>query len=181
MSESSLSRSADIIEKITVSVGRLSSAAYPLLVVVVIVNVIFRYVFSRGMIELEEVQWHLYSLGFLLGYAWTYAENEHVRVDVFYHQFSERTKALIEFLGCLFLLLPFSLSITYFSLDFVLNSWSLGEGSDNPSGLPARYIIKAVMTVGLSFLCLQCLATLARAFLKLRTVSSSGKETDLGS
>lgn len=181
MNESSLSRSADIIEKFTVSVGRLSSAAYPLLVIVVIVNVIFRYVFSRGMIELEEVQWHLYSLGFLLGYAWTYAENEHVRVDIFYHQFSERTKALIEFFGCLFLLLPFSLSITYFSFDFVANSWRLGEGSDNPSGLPARYIIKGVMTVGLTLLCLQGIATLMRAYLKLKSTATSEKEMTRGS
>lgn len=166
--ELSLSKLVDYIESLTITVGRLASWVYPLLVFVVCINVIMRYGFSIGMIEMEEVQWHLYSIGFLLAIAWTYAEDEHVRVDLIHHNLNKRAKAYIEFFGCLFLLLPFSAFLTYYSYDFVLYSWQLKEGSDNPSGLPARYIIKGCITLGVGLMTLQSIATLTRSFLILK-------------
>ncbi|MEP3244851.1 MAG: TRAP transporter small permease subunit [Sneathiella sp.] len=158
----SLKRSADLIETITISAGRIASTAYLLLILVVIVNVVLRYFFSRGMIELEEVQWHLYSIGFLIGLAWTHAENEHVRVDIFHQYFSYKLKAVIDLIGGVVLLASFSFILFYFSISFVENSWAVREGSDNPSGLPARYVIKTVMSVGLALLSLQSVASILR-------------------
>ncbi len=124
----SLKTLVDGLEYITIHVGRLASWVYPLLVFVVCINVTLRYGFSLGLIEMEELQWHLYSIGFLCALAWTYAEDEHVRVDLFHHRFSVQRKAKIEFFGCLLMLLPFSCVVAYYSIDFVLFSWSIKEG-----------------------------------------------------
>ncbi|MCG8490675.1 MAG: TRAP transporter small permease subunit [Sneathiellales bacterium] len=165
-----LERFADGIEILTRSAGRMASVCYLLLIIVVLLNVTLRYFFSMGMIEMEEIQWHLYSVGFLLGLAWTQAENSHVRVDILHQRFSARTAALVDLLGHLFLLMPFTVFVFFYSIDFVGNSWALREGSDNPSGLPARYAIKTVMSAGLLFLFLQSVASSVRMISRLRCV-----------
>ena len=43
-----------------------------ILLAVIVVNVISRYVFSQGHIELEELQWHLYSIGFIFGISYVF-------------------------------------------------------------------------------------------------------------
>lgn len=163
-----LERFADGIEYLTRSAGRLASICYLLLITVVLLNVTLRYFFSMGMIEMEEIQWHLYSVGFLIGIAWTQSENSHVRVDILHQRFSPKISALVDLLGHLFLLMPFTIFVFYYSLEFVVNSWALREGSDNPSGLPARYLIKTVMSIGLLLLFLQSVASSIRMINILR-------------
>lgn len=158
---------ADAIDGVSRAVGRSVAWVYPILVLVVILNVVLRYVFSRGMIELEEIQWHLYSVGFLLAFAYAYQMDDHVRVDVLSSRVSERTRALIELLGCLFLLIPFVAIIAWFSFDFFWRSWLIRETSDMPSGLPARFVIKFVLFVGLGLLLLQAVAVAIRKLLFL--------------
>ncbi len=149
---------ARVVEGFNTRVGKAASWIYPLLVAIVVVNVGLRYIFSLGLIEFEEIQWHLYAAAFLLGYAWTYAEDGHVRVDVLSARFSPRTRAWIELLGCLFLLIPFIAIVFDSSTTFFWRSWSLKEGSDVPSGLPARYVIKLILSLALMMLLLQAVA-----------------------
>ena len=163
-----LIRFAGAIERLSVRVGEWSAWLYPLLVVVLIVNVVLRYGFARGLIELEELQWHLFAAAFLLGLAYTHAKDEHVRVDLLRNRFGSRTRAWLELLGSLLLLGPFASLVTYYALDFFWLSWITGERSAMPSGLPARYVIKGVLVVAMALLALQALATVARATAELR-------------
>lgn len=149
---------ARVVEGFNTRVGKAASWIYPLLVAIVVVNVGLRYIFSLGLIEFEEIQWHLYAAAFLLGYAWTYAEDGHVRVDVLSARFTPRTRAWIELLGCLFLLIPFIAIVFDSSTTFFWRSWLLKEGSDVPSGLPARYVIKLILSLALVMLLLQAVA-----------------------
>ena len=158
MSLSVLDRLARAIDAVNARVGELSNWLYPVLMLVIIANVISRYGFNRGFIEFEEIQWHLYSTAFLLGMAWTYARNEHVRVDIFHSNFGPRTKAWVELFGCIFLLLPFVLSVLWYSIPYFLDSLALNERSEMPGGLPARYVIKGILTIGLLMLSLQGIA-----------------------
>lgn len=163
----SLRRIADAIDGVSRAVGRAVAWVYPVLVLVVVLNVVMRYGFSRGMIELEEVQWHLYSVGFLLAFAYAYQMDDHVRVDVLSSRFSERTRAVIELVGCVGLLIPFLAILSHYSFDFFWRSWLIRETSDMPSGLPARYVIKSVLFAGLFLLMLQAVSVAIRKFLFL--------------
>jgi TRAP-type mannitol/chloroaromatic compound transport system permease small subunit len=167
-----LERFARTVDALSTWIGRGASWLYPLLVAVLIANVVLRYGFSRGSIELEELQWHLYAAAFLLGFAYTYAADEHVRVDLLRNRLSARTQAWIELLGALLLLLPFSALLTYYSFEFFWSSWTLGERSAMPSGLPARYVIKSVLFLSMLLLCLQSLAAAARSAARIRRRAS---------
>lgn len=156
-------RFAEGVDALSTRVGQAAAWLYPLLVAVLIVNVGLRYGLNIGSIELEELQWHLYAAAFLLGFPYAYARDEHVRVDLLRSRLSRRGRARIELAGALLLLLPFTLFLTLDSFEFFRLSWTLGERSAMPSGLPARYLIKGVLCLAMGLLMLQALGAAARS------------------
>ena len=120
---------------------------WPLLMAVIIINVLLRHLFGEGRIELEELQWHIYAAGWLLGLTVCYVANEHVRVDLLYGRFSLKKKCWVELLGTLAFLLPFIAVVIIYSVPFVQYSWQSSEVSTNPGGLPYRWFIKSVLLI----------------------------------
>jgi TRAP-type mannitol/chloroaromatic compound transport system permease small subunit len=164
--ETALSRAVDPpIEWI----ARASAVLWPVLVAVITVNVLMRYVLGRGLIEFEEIQWHLYAAGFLLAQAWCLLVNAHVRVDVLAEHLRNRTKCWIELACLLFWLLPFVLFVLWYSLPFVAYSFRIGEISEAPGGLPYRFAIKAFLALGFLLLTAATLSRLTRVIAALRS------------
>lgn len=147
-----------------VTTGRALSWIWLVLLLVIVVNVAARYLFGEGRVEFEEIQWHLYSGGFLLGLSYAYSSDSHVRVDVIHERLSPHHKAWIELYGILLLLLPFIALILVFSIPFVIDSYRFGEVSQAPGGLPYRWLIKSMLPVGFSLLLLATLARLHRVW-----------------
>ncbi len=134
------------------------------LVVLVTLNVILRYAFNMSFVFMEEMQWHLYALIFLLGAGYTLRYNGHVRVDVLYQRLGKRSRALINVLGCLFFLFPGCYLVIKTSIPFVHSSWAMSEGSADPGGLPARYLLKATVPLAFLLLALQGLSMFLKNF-----------------
>ena len=145
-------------------IGKTLAFIWLILLTVIVVNVISRHVFSQGYIELEELQWHLYSIGFVFGLSYAYQSDTHIRVDVVHENLSDSIKAWIELYGTLLFLIPFITLILVFSLQFVSSSWAVDEVSSAPGGLPFRYLIKAVLPIGFLLLLLAVLSRLSRIF-----------------
>lgn len=143
------------INQFTESVGKIVSWLSILLVLLIGVDVVLRYIFNWNSSANQEMEWHLFAALFLLGAAYTLKHDKHVRVDVFYSQFSQKNKAWINLLGTLFFLLPFSGVIFWTSLSFVSDAWMINESSPEPGGLPARFIIKSCIPAGALLLFLQ--------------------------
>ncbi|MEP1035618.1 TRAP transporter small permease subunit [Ekhidna sp.] len=129
----------------------------------IVIDVILRYTFSITSAASFELEWHLFAGIFLLGAAYTLKEDKHVRVDVFYDRFSDKTKAWVNLTGSVFLLLPFCAVAFWESLSFVQNSYQLGETSPQPGGLPARWIIKSTIPIGFFLLGLQGISSIIKS------------------
>jgi len=136
-----------IIDKILKYLGFLTALTVALLVLLVLYDATARYLFSSGSIALQELEWHLFDLIILLGIAYTLREDSHVRVDIFYASYSEKTKALINVIASLCFILPFSLLIVYVGIGFVEMSFVQHEASSNPGGLEYRYLVKSLMPI----------------------------------
>ena len=158
-----LGKLAYLFEQISELSGRAASWLTSLLVLIIGYDVAMRYLFNRTSIAIFEVEWHLYAMIFLLGAAYTLKHDKHVRVDVFYSQFSNKGKAWVNLLGTLCWLLPFSLIVLWVSWKYAANSFAISESSPDPGGLPARYLIKACIPLGFAILSLQGLAILIRS------------------
>ncbi len=145
-------------------IGRAISWIWIALLVVIVLNVTLRYLFGEGRVEFEEIQWHLYSVGFLIGLSYAYTGDNHIRVDVLHERLSPRRKAWVELYGILLLLIPFLLLILVFSVPFVIDSFRFAEISQAPGGLPFRWLIKAMLPLGFFLLLLSTLARLTRVW-----------------
>lgn len=150
-------------EKIGQGVSWLTTA----LVLLFCYDVVMRYLFSSTAVWITELEWHLFSLIFLLGAAYAYRHDKHVRVDVFYNRFSDKGKAIINLLGILIFLIPWCLVIIKGSQNYAYYSWTLMEGSPNPGGLPYRFLIKFSITFGFILLFLQAVAELCKSILTI--------------
>ncbi len=151
---------ANTLDRFNERVGELTAWILIALSALIIYDAVMRYLFSGGSIMLQELEWHLFDLIILFSISYTLKYNRHVRVDIFYHNFSKERQALINRIGYIFMVIPFSLLVIYVGLSFVQMSFVQMEGSANPGGLPYRYLIKGVMVLGFVFLILQAVAEL---------------------
>lgn len=147
-------RIADALDGFAIKIGKIAAWASVLMMMVIVFDVISRRFFVLGSTQLQELEWHLHAVVFLLALAYTYACDGHVRIELVRDNLSERAKLWVELLGTLFLLLPFIGIGFYFSLVFVYDSFVQGEGSNTVSGLPYRWIIKSAMPIGFGLLLL---------------------------
>ena len=131
-----------------------------LLVLLVCYDVFTRYFLRSSSVAVQELEWHIFAIIFLLGAAYTLKTDNHVRVDVFYSKFSDRGKAWVNLFGTIIFLIPFCLLLIFASKNFVLNSFNIAETSPDPGGLPARFMLKSIIPIAFLLILLQSLSLL---------------------
>jgi TRAP-type mannitol/chloroaromatic compound transport system permease small subunit len=141
-----------IIGKIIDALGNFCSVLMLLMIMNVFYDVVKRYFFNDVSIGMQELEWHLFAAMFMFGIAYTLKEDAHVRVDIFYDQMSARKQAMINLFGSLFLALPITVVILYYSIDYTLGAYQMNEGSADPGGLPYRWIVRSVIPISSVFL-----------------------------
>jgi TRAP-type mannitol/chloroaromatic compound transport system permease small subunit len=147
--------------------GEIASALWTVLVLVIVAQVVARYAFGMGSIAMEELQWHLYAIGFMLGLSFTEMRERNVRIDVLAEQWRPRTRLWIEFFGITCLLLTFCSVIILFSVPFFLTSLQLNEVSAAPGGLPYRWFLKSFIVTAFVLLALSGVSRLTRVCVAL--------------
>lgn len=147
--------------------GRCVSWLALVMVVITVAVVILRYGLSLGSIALQESISYLHAAVFLIGAAYTLKRDAHVRVDIFYRNFSARGKAWVNALGSILFLLPLCSFILVISWDFVATAWRIKEASGNADGLPAVFLLKTMIPAMAITLALQGLAEALKSLLIL--------------
>jgi TRAP-type mannitol/chloroaromatic compound transport system permease small subunit len=127
-------------------------------------NVLLRYAFSFGSVWSQELEWHLLAAVILFGMSYALQRGDNVRVDLFYADFSPRTQFLVNLVSGLLTLAVAGIFIKL-SLAYVAQSYSIGETSADPGGIPMRWAVKALIPVGFGLLVLQTLGGLIKLML----------------
>ena len=145
-----------MLDRINTALGKVISWFTLFMVIITFVVVVMRYVFDAGFIWIQESVVWMHAAVFMLGAAYTLHDEEHVRVDVFYRNMSDKRRAWVDLIGVLVFLLPVCVFLGWKSFDFVVQSWSIRESSREPGGMPYPFIpmLKTVLllmpvTVGL--------------------------------
>lgn len=167
-----LERFAGGVERLNDLIGGLLRWLALAMVLMGAYNAVARYLTRYAGVQLSsnalnELQWYAFSLIFLLGAAYGFRHDVHVRVDVLYSRLSAKARAWIDIAGTVFFLLPFSVLMLRVAWPTVRASWAVRETSPDPGGLP-RYPIKAVILICFLLLALQGLAHLVRQLQILR-------------
>ncbi|GAA0777634.1 TRAP transporter small permease subunit [Roseibium denhamense] len=130
--------------------------------------VLLRYVFGYSFIFLDEGVLYFHAAIFMLGAGYTFLVNAHVRVDIFYANFTQRTRAWIDLFGHLFLLTPALVLLIWYSWPTVRGSWAILEGPISVGGIPASFLLKSLIPAYCVLLLVQGLAALLRDILRLK-------------
>ena len=164
-----------VLDQFIHTIGTIVSWLAVALILAIIAQVILRYGFGQGLVILEELQWHFYGIGLIIGVSYTMVENKHIRLDVLHHRFSPKTKAYVDFLGILFLLLPMIWVLFGNSLNLLSDSWRVNERSDAPMGLCCRWAFKSFLPLGMG---LFGLAALSRLFYMFKLIRRNRTKPD---
>jgi len=134
-----------VLSRITNSAAFIAGTAIIALVVIQIIIVILRYIFSFGIPWGLDLLVYLFLIGSLLPLPLVIFENHNVRVDVFYQGYSPEKKKILDKFGLVFLLFPSTGYAAYVSWRPMLNSWRLLESSPTLDGLPGYFILKTIL------------------------------------
>lgn len=161
---------SNLIDTFTDKLAKLLNWLVLLTVGVGFYNVMARYIGRFIGVTLAsnvfiELQWYLFSIVFLLGFAYILKHGENVRVDFLYSRFTEKQRSLIDFLGTILFLIPFCVIGIWVTFNPVLQSWGYlpngtwgaWEVSSDADGLP-RAPIKTVLPLGLLLLLIQSIS-----------------------
>lgn len=129
--------------------------------------VVQRYVFAVSHVWMQDLYIWLSGAMFTAVAGFALMRDDHVRVDIFYRPARMRTRALIDLLGALIFLLPFTAVVYVYSLPFVKRAWSYSEASANVGGMPGLFILKTFILVFAVLLALQAFAMICRSVLVL--------------
>jgi len=168
-----LEKLADRIDRLSTAIGRAVAWCLAFMVLAEFALVLMRYVLGVGSIWLQESVIYAHAALFMLAAAWTLAADGHVRVDIFYADAAPRTKARVDLLGALLLLLPFAVTVLVLSWRYTGRSWMILEGSRETSGMPAVFLLKSLIPLFAALLALQGIAQALRAALVLARENAS--------
>ena len=150
------------LENILVGVGKLGAWLSLPLIAIIMFDIISRKFFVLGSTKLQEMEWHLHAALFLLALGYAYLKNSHVRIEVIREGFSTKLKAILEVIGVVLFILPYTGLIIWFGIDFVSRSFGMNEVSSALTGLSHRWIIKSFVPMGMAFLWLAGISVLLR-------------------
>jgi TRAP-type mannitol/chloroaromatic compound transport system permease small subunit len=157
-------------------VGKRTSWLTLILVLLVCFDVGKRKLFDSSSAWGMELEWHLFAAIFLLGAGYAFKHDRHVRVDLFYSNFSKIDQAWTNLIGGIIFLIPWCILIIVVSYFYAFVSFADMEESPDPDGLPFRFIIKFTVTIGIGLLLLQGFANIFESVLVLIEKPGNQKE-----
>jgi TRAP-type mannitol/chloroaromatic compound transport system permease small subunit len=158
-----------IISVFVDGVGKILAVVLLLMVLNVTFDVMMRYLFHASSVGMQEMEWHLFSIIILYGVGYALQHEAHVRVDFLYDRMKLKTKAIINICGTLLFLVPLSLLILFGSFHFVNDAYMINEISEDPGGLPYRWIIKGMIPLSFLFLLVSAAGYVCRNIHQIRS------------
>ncbi len=133
-------------------VGLALAGVLILMVLNVSFDVMMRYTFHASSVGMQEMEWHLFAIIILFGMGVGLQHDAHVRVDFVYDRLGPKKRAMINIWGTIFMLVPLALLILFGSFEYVQDAFVSNEISEDPGGLPFRWIIKSMIPLSFIFL-----------------------------
>ncbi|MGI9365578.1 MAG: TRAP transporter small permease subunit [Rhizobiaceae bacterium] len=137
----------NLIGSLLERLGRFCGFLLLVLVALQFAIVVARYVFSINYLWVQELTLYVHATIFMLAAPWALLKNRHVRIDVISSNLGRTSNSVIEIVGHCILLFPLMALIGSFSLPYILQSWSILEGSAEVSGLPGLFVLKSLIAL----------------------------------
>jgi TRAP-type mannitol/chloroaromatic compound transport system permease small subunit len=128
---------------------------------------------SLGSVWAQELEWHLLAAMILFGISFSLLRGDNVRVDLFYANYTPQKKYIVDLVSAI-LTIIIAVFFVKLSINYVGQSFSIGEKSPDPGGIPMRWLVKSLIPIGFSLLALQGFAQMLRVI--MNRPNAGGKE-----
>ena len=155
---------AERIESVIDLFGKVASWLTLSIVLLIVINVILRYSMSLGSVWAQELEWHLLAAMILFGISFSLLRGDNVRVDLFYANYTPQKKYIVDLFSAI-LTIIIAVFFVKLSINYVGQSFSIGEKSPDPGGIPMRWLVKSLIPIGFSLLALQGFAEMLRVIM----------------
>ena len=155
---------AERIESVIDLFGKVASWLTLSIVLLIVINVILRYSMSLGSVWAQELEWHLLAAMILFGISFSLLRGDNVRVDLFYANYTPQKKYIVDLVSAI-LTIIIAVFFVKLSINYVGQSFSIGEKSPDPGGIPMRWLVKSLILIGFSLLALQGFAEMLRVIM----------------
>jgi len=158
---------AALVDGMNERITRSLSLIVWLVALVCAIVVVLRYGFHMSFTWMQELYVWIHAVVFLTAASCAMLVNAHVRVDILYTRWSVKTRAVVEIIGAFLFTLPWMAVLAWLTWPFIVDSWSIWEGSAQPNGMPGVFLLRTMLLVFCALMALQCLAIVARGILVL--------------
>ncbi len=139
------------------------------LTTLVCVEVFKRYIMNMPTAWIFDSSNMFYGTLFMIGGAYTLAQNGHVRGDFLYSSMKPRTQASLDLVLYILFFLPGIGALAYAGWDYAADSWRINEHSNVTADGPPVYQFKTVIPIAGALLLLQGAAEIMRCIICLKT------------
>jgi TRAP-type mannitol/chloroaromatic compound transport system permease small subunit len=167
------------VDRLSAIVGKLFGWLILVMVAVIVYEVFMRYVMRSPTAFAYDLGYMLYGAIFIMAGAYALSTAAHVRGDVIYRLFSQRTQAILDLLLYLLFFFPAIVALMYAGYNFAEFSWRIGERSSSGPGGPPVYHFKTLIPIAAGFLFIQGLAEVARCVMCIRDGAWPPRESDV--
>ena len=157
------------IDKFTEFTGYIFVLAIIPLIFANVIEVFCRYVLRAPTIWALDVTTMSYATLFMLGSALALLKGAHVRTDMLWEAFSDRTKGMIDSLAFLLFFLPTMVVLFYLSIDDFMYSVSIDERASSGAWTPVLWPLRGVIPLTAFMLFLQGISELLKSLWAWRT------------
>ncbi len=154
---------ADHIDSLTTAIGKVVAWLTLATVLICFATVYLRYAMHIGLIWLQELYAWTHVAAITMGAGYVLLKGGFVRVDLVYAHLSKRGKAWVDLLGTVFLMAPFLIMMAVAGFSFFRMSWMMNEASQQDTGLPWLWLLKATLMIFVFVVGLQGISIIARS------------------
>ena len=154
---------ADRIDSITTVIGKVVAWLTLATVLICFATVYLRYAMNIGLIWLQELYAWTHVAAITMGAGYVLLKGGFVRVDLVYAHLSKRGKAWVDLLGTIFLMGPFLYMMAVAGFSFFRMSYMMNEASQQDTGLPWLWLLKATLLAFVLAVGLQGVSIVARS------------------
>jgi TRAP-type mannitol/chloroaromatic compound transport system permease small subunit len=148
--------------------GRLVALTMLFLVGSITYEVVARYFFHAPTVWVFESSAMANGSAFMLGCAYALYKGAHVRTDIFWDNYSERTKGIVDLLSYLLLFFPVMITMMAISIDDVIHSYETGERSQESLWRAIMWPFRAVIPLSAFLFMIQGVAEVLKCIYQLR-------------
>ena len=148
--------------------GKLIGLSMLFLVVIISYEVVMRYGFNAPTVWVYESSFMVNGAAFMLGCGYALYKGAHVRTDIYWETFSERTKGIIDMISYVLLFYPVMITFMVVSFDATLHSFDTNERSQESVWRAIMWPFRATVPLAAVLLMIQGVSEVLKCWYQIQ-------------